>query len=127
MRAWNLALMASGDEVHAADAIVAVFGARANDSAVDWSDDAQLLRDVRRRALTNAAKLPPHVPPMWGELAAMPPLHREAVELAMVGRCTPTQIARVLGSAPSDVTVQLTAGLKLLAGSVRRGGVRLQV
>ncbi|MCW2972853.1 MAG: hypothetical protein JWN72_1126 [Thermoleophilia bacterium] len=125
-RAWNLALNVTHDQDRAADVIVAVFDACACDPQVDWNDDVALLRDVRRRALVAMEGSTGPSTALATELAHLTPVQREAVELAVIGGCTPAQIARALGAAPNHVTVQLTAGIRALAASVGRG-VQLQV
>ena len=131
-RAWTLALWLTGHEGASGDAVAAAFAMCASAPHHAWEDDGEILREVRLQALARI-DAPRRTDDEGGRMAAlvaaMRPLQREVIELAVIGRIVPASIARLLGMPPQDVLELLATGLRELAGSgvAVGGGVRAQV
>lgn len=121
----------TGDEQRSSDVVVASFFDRAGDAATDWTDDAGLLRDVRRRAMEQSRPEVPAREPggIAAVVRAMPALQREVVELALVAQVAVPEIARALGVPRAVVSDLVAAGLRAIRDgeSVGQRGERAQV
>ncbi len=116
-RAWVLAVWIVRDVQVADEIVVAAFGRRAEEGAAG-RDDADVLCDVRRRALTIA---PPSRPPaaspaevVRAAILDLPEGQREAVELALFGGLSIDALAAVTTSPRAVVVDRLVDAMRVL-------------
>jgi DNA-directed RNA polymerase specialized sigma24 family protein len=137
-RAWALAIWIVKDEELASEILVAAFAHAGRDAA---ADDADLLCDVRSRAVDVAGRRgratrhrvgPPASAGGPGAraqaaVAGLPEAQREIIELAVLAGLDAGTIAARLGRPRSEVLSLLADALRTLQPALRHGGdARLQ-